>query len=243
MCKRPLLKVSSLSFPVFCLCLANTSPRSIEQKAIKTHHSHTWMLTGASNLSASQGHICHFQNLYLKSCRVKLQRKPHNVSYKFVVWDCAVFMAVLSRMCPTDYGWDISASMSYILGQSLPGLCTWESPSSALPCFPHSVFFHLLLPYPTFSKSWSLGAQELLYDFSPSWYSYFISSSKSRQRLKNPNFELIKDKSSLRCSRELNPGFCNQGSKAKAALSRKGRAGNQPSPQRTPVSLSAPTDR
>lgn len=48
MCKRPLLKVSSLSFPVFCLCLANTSPRSIEQKAIKTHHSHTWMLLWAT---------------------------------------------------------------------------------------------------------------------------------------------------------------------------------------------------
>lgn len=240
MCKRPLHKVSSLSFPVFCLCLANTSPRFIEQKAIKTHHSHTWTVTGASNLSASQGHICPLQNLYLKSCRVKLQRKPHNVSYKFVVWDCAVFMTVLSRMCPTDYGWDISARVSYILGQSLPGLCIWESHSAALPCFPHSVFFHLLLPYSTFSKPWSLRTSLQLQSI---LILYSISSSKSRQRLNNPNFELMKDKSSLRCSRELDPGFCNQGSKAKATLSRKGRAGVQPSPQRTPVSLSAPTDK
>lgn len=178
MCKRPLHKVSSLSFPVFCVCLANTSPRPIEQKAIKSHHTHMWTLTGASNLrsielkaieihhthmctltgafnlSASQGHICHLQNSYLKSCRVKLQRKPHSVSLS--LWFGAVLCSRLSwAACVLQI-----MGGTFLLGCPISWLRAWpmhlRKPlgSSSLP--PHLAFFHLLLPCPTFSKSWCL---------------------------------------------------------------------------------------
>lgn len=160
-------------------------------------------------------------------------------------WVCSLVLGCvqghLSRMCPTDDGLDICARVPIPCIRAWPMHC--RKSLGALPCFTIWSSFIFCCPAPLFSKSWSLKAQELLYNvswrrynFNPSCYSYFMSSSKSRQGLIIPNLRWGRTSHhfpdfTLRCSRELHPGFCNQSYRAKAVCSvEKSGTDDQPSP-------------
>lgn len=152
MCKRRLHKVSALSFPVFCLCLPNSSPRSPEQQATESHQSHMRAFIGVSRVLFVGWLVCSASTKFiLEKPHNQVTNKPHDFSLKFVVWGCAALTAVLSCVLQR-MGWTFCKGV-LCLCQSLA--CAFQKAPMVLSlASPVLSSFSFCCPALLFSKSW-----------------------------------------------------------------------------------------